>query len=460
MKKILYIIFFTIQCLIFAVYSLALESYTITNLGHLGANRSNAFGINNSGVIVGQSYTSSPNMPPRHAFIWQNGNMADLGTLEGLLSSTAYDVNDHGVVVGVAVGGDGSSENTPVRWENNQIMELNIPSGLAGEAMAVNNNRIIVGYIFDPNSMPKVNQAVIWENENMTELPTSTGSTFSRALGLNESGMIVGTEIVKEDITEPGQGEYRAVMWKNGNLIDLGIPNSVANDINDLGVVVGQQIEYYGDETSSNHAFLYKDGKLVDLRISNEKGSQAMAINNLNQVVGISTDENYDLHAVLWQDDTYYYLDDLIPDDSQWDYLFWAHDINDNGQIVGEGIPLGETNELAFIMDHIFAPINIDIMPQKCPNELDLKGQQPLKVVILGSEDFDVGKIDISSVKLEGIKSFHSRKVDTNSPATDASEECSCSDKIPDGIIDLILAFNKNLIIKALGDVQEGDGAI
>jgi probable HAF family extracellular repeat protein len=367
MKKCLFIVFFIMQSLILAVYSLACESYTITNLGHLGANRSHAYGINNSGVVVGQSYTTYLNMPPRHAFIWQDGIMTDLGTIEGLLSSTAYDVNDHNVAIGVAVGGAGGIENTPVQWEKNQILELIIPAGLAGEAIAINNAGIIVGFTIDANSIPSVDQAVIWKNGHMAELPTSTKSYFSRAVGLNESGKIVGFEIVKKNINDPEQGEYRAVMWKDGNLIDLGIPDSIANDINNHGVVVGQRIEYHEDGTSSNHAFLYKDGETVSLRIPNEKNSQAMAINNLGQVVGYSSDENYDSHAVLWQNDTFYYLDDLIPEDSQWDYLFWAHDINDNGQIVGEGIPLGKTNEYAFIMNPVSTSINIDIMPKKKP---------------------------------------------------------------------------------------------
>ena len=52
------------------------------NLGTLGGNYSHAQDINEKGQIVGISETLTGD---RHAFLWQNGSMIDLGTLGGII---------------------------------------------------------------------------------------------------------------------------------------------------------------------------------------------------------------------------------------------------------------------------------------------------------------------------------------------------------------------------------------
>ena len=58
-----------------------------------------ALGINDSGQVVGRSYTSSSYPFATHAFLYSNGVMTDLGTLGGT-SSEAYGINAGGQVVG------------------------------------------------------------------------------------------------------------------------------------------------------------------------------------------------------------------------------------------------------------------------------------------------------------------------------------------------------------------------
>jgi probable HAF family extracellular repeat protein len=71
-----------------------------TDLGTLGGTRAEAFGVNDGGLVVGQSTTT---MEITHAFLWQNGIMTDLGTLGGTESAQAADINDMGQVVGGSV---------------------------------------------------------------------------------------------------------------------------------------------------------------------------------------------------------------------------------------------------------------------------------------------------------------------------------------------------------------------
>jgi probable HAF family extracellular repeat protein len=55
-------------------------TWTVTDLGTLGGNWAQAFGVNAQGQVVGLSRTESGRL---HAFVWDWGVMTDLGTLGG-----------------------------------------------------------------------------------------------------------------------------------------------------------------------------------------------------------------------------------------------------------------------------------------------------------------------------------------------------------------------------------------
>lgn len=89
------------------------------DLGTLGGLNSWARGINNAGVIVGESDTADRHV---RAFKWVNGVMTDLGTLGGD-NSSASRINDNGDIVGWAE--DSSGTRKAVVWINGQIRNLN-----------------------------------------------------------------------------------------------------------------------------------------------------------------------------------------------------------------------------------------------------------------------------------------------------------------------------------------------
>lgn len=117
------------------------------SLGTLGGLNSWARGINNAGVIVGESDTADRHV---RAFKWQNGVMTDLGTLGGD-NSSASRINDNGDIVGWAETASGTRR--AVVWTNGRIIDLNTsllvgtnPNMTLTEARDINEHGQIVGW--------------------------------------------------------------------------------------------------------------------------------------------------------------------------------------------------------------------------------------------------------------------------------------------------------------------------
>jgi hypothetical protein len=98
----------------------------------------------------------------------------------------------------------------------------------------------------------------------------------------------------------------------------------------------------------------------------------------------------------------------------------------------------------------------VDIKPSSCPNPLNVKSKGVLPVAILGSEDIDVNSIDVASIRLAGVGPIRSGFEDVGTPLVDAND-CECSTEGPDGLPDLILKFETQEIVEAIGEVDHGD---
>lgn len=102
-------------------------------LESLGGNQDVASSINSRGQIAGTSGTGRKDEAgyfTRHAVVWENGRVRDLGALPitplpnvGGPRSEAYDINDAGTVVGTASVQNGTGR--ACVWDHGQIAELN-----------------------------------------------------------------------------------------------------------------------------------------------------------------------------------------------------------------------------------------------------------------------------------------------------------------------------------------------
>jgi probable HAF family extracellular repeat protein len=88
------------------------QNGTTNNLGTLGGNFSQAFGINNRGQVVGQSEVSA-DTGPLHAFLYSGGVMYDLNSLvtnaPGWTLTSAQGINDLGQITGTGTDPFGNS---------------------------------------------------------------------------------------------------------------------------------------------------------------------------------------------------------------------------------------------------------------------------------------------------------------------------------------------------------------
>lgn len=116
--------------------------------GYATTNRSEGYGINNAGDVVGKSWISNSQV---RSFLWRGGKMVNLGTLPGDYASGARDINNDGVVVGWSSPRPRpTSDPRAVLYRNDRIQNLNelIPADSGWvllEANGINDYGQIVG---------------------------------------------------------------------------------------------------------------------------------------------------------------------------------------------------------------------------------------------------------------------------------------------------------------------------
>jgi hypothetical protein len=107
--------------------------------------------------------------------------------------------------------------------------------------------------------------------------------------------------------------------------------------------------------------------------------------------------------------------------------------------------------------------VPVDIKPQSCPNPINTKDKGRLPVAILGSETFDVTQIDPTTIRLEhlaGVSPVTWALEDTATPYepyTGKEDIYDCTEDGPDGYLDLVVMFDTQELIAALGEMHDGD---
>ena len=343
--------------------------YIVEDMGTFGGPQSFFFSapvvdsVNNRGTVVGGADTDlpdpyapncfSPDCYILHAFKWKNGVLTDLGTLPGGYSSTAYWVNEKGLIMGGSENGfidpiTGLPEQVAVLWKNDgEIVNLGTLGGSFSFANAMNNRGHVIGLALntvpDPYSflgLGTETHGFVWRNGYMEDLGT-LGGPDSWGAAINERNQVVGwsyTNSTPNPVTGiPTQDPF---LWQDGRMQDLGTLGGTlgyvgskadpgnGGAINNRGQVVGTS-NLAGDLT--HHPFLWNEGSLTDLGTLGGDNGEAYRINDAGEIVGRAdvSGPNHYHHGFLWTNGV---MTDLgVP--NGWP-CSTAIDINRRGQII------------------------------------------------------------------------------------------------------------------------------
>ncbi len=260
----------------------------MTDLGTLTPGEdSYAFGINDSGQVVG---SSGP-----HAFIWsEETGMVDLGTPGGAVS-LAFGINSSGAVVGE--GDDAAGNRVAFYWTSNSGFVTLSRTGHTGIAYAISDSNWVAGYTY----LGPIDDGFVWNPTRRINRPLGylPGGNESVGYDINNLNHIVGTGRFDDAM------EHLLFWTKQGGVQDLKKPpgtyHVIGKGINDNDEIVG-----YIDPPFETTPFYWSEATgfvmMQKLNGDSEQG-YAEAINNQGQIVGQSTSQGFaDFHAVLWED--------------------------------------------------------------------------------------------------------------------------------------------------------------
>src|SRR5216110_3060234 len=267
--------------------------YHVSTLASLGGTSSGGNSINDQSWVSGYSRMADRN---RHATLWRNSALTDLGTLGGPNSSVTWNVkNTAGIIVGIS-----QTATTPE------------PNG---------ENWSSAAFYSTPNNVGYINLGFVWQNNQMRGLPPFPGGNNGFATGANNLGQVVGW--AENGVHDPNCCctqvlQFRPAVWTLGppdQIQDLplipGDTSGAATAINDNGQIVG--ISGICDQAvgrhSAKHAVLWENGTVTDIYPDPPAPwwNTPTAINQQGDVVGFAGDpafvEGNNLHAFIWTRD-------------------------------------------------------------------------------------------------------------------------------------------------------------
>lgn len=252
-----------------------------------------AVDVNSDGRVVGWVDLAGDGLG-EITFVYENGTLANLGTLTGGNFSRAAAVNEPGQVVGRwgnFVTGDPTAAS--FLWQGGVLMDLTLPLGPNSAARDINDVGQIVGYMGESFNIDS--HAFVWENGVVTDLGKAPGAIASEAKAINNAGQVVVQARFQKDKSSPLV--VRSFIWDDGQWTDLGVlpgfTDTFVYDINDACQVVGVCKSSVG-----LRGFFWQAGMMIPVidLIAPDNGSVSgivvEAINDAGQIAGLGGYDN------------------------------------------------------------------------------------------------------------------------------------------------------------------------
>lgn len=214
-------------------HAVVFDGSTATDLGTGPGFDSDARAMNSSGTIVGNVTLPSPGTA--RAALYSNGAWSLLSLSGNDGGSSGLGINDSGLVIGSHNSGGVSKA---VKWASGAMSFLTSPAGTTwSQARALNNAGLIVGQ-FRANAAAELTP-ITWSGSTSQALGLLPGLTRGVALGVNDTGTVVGSLSGSTDTAVAWNGSQAVDL--NTRVVDLqGMHLNLAWAINPNGVIVGE----------------------------------------------------------------------------------------------------------------------------------------------------------------------------------------------------------------------------
>ena len=197
----------------------------------VGADSGKATGINSAGQVVGNFILGNQS----RSFVTVGGAVSVLDIPAGASLTHAEAINELGTVVGAFFGADYRLH--AFAFAGTTLTAL--PEGGAGRsstAKAINNAGQIAGVVAVPGAAFSQSQGAVWASASAQPLRWETSETFLR--GINDAGWVVGLDGAGSSVLLVG--DRRIDLSTVPGVAGQGVSIISANDINNLGQIVGQ----------------------------------------------------------------------------------------------------------------------------------------------------------------------------------------------------------------------------
>lgn len=214
----------------------------------------------------------------------------------------------------------------------------------------------------------------------------------------------------------------------------------------------------------------WEPGVEKDLEIETDHASMWLAQAVVN-AADLYTGTPYELHVydwAWWGDHFRFWMMgySAVNHEESWDWYDpdfnpYYHSVNDLPAYVDPDFTVGNIKVGVAALATLATaepprPVTFDVRPGSCPNPLNPKSNGVVPALLLGSEEFDVRHINLSSLRLEDTVSPIAARVADMGSAYDGTGH-PCADTSPDGYADLSMKFSTEDIASVLGKAKKGD---
>ncbi len=255
--------------------------FTYSTISFPGANETRAYGINNSGKIVG-GYHEAIAQPYAgwFGFLDAGGILTSIIPFDNIWAETAaYGISDSGKIVGYY---DNYTKYYGYLGVKGSYSLIDAPASVGTLAYGINNSGSIVGWFEDSRI-----HGFSYTGESFTPIDV-LGSSLTYAYDINNRGDIVGT-YRHLDVIGGRLVEFHGFLYTGEGFGTIDVPGSYlsyAQGINNSGDIVG----YYQDATGK-HGFLYTGGSFTAIDVPGSSNTYAYGINDRGQIVGWYSDD-------------------------------------------------------------------------------------------------------------------------------------------------------------------------